>query len=115
MAEESWNNPAALEGEALDAFRRVRSNVNLESVTLDAYTALAASFDGLFTKFGDNATNILYTVLNAAGDKAGELVNDLGNITWIKDDARAQFVDLLNKLNITMDPSLIDTYVEKMR
>lgn len=115
QAAENWNAPAALEGEALAAFQRIASNIDLTDATLNAYNQLAVSFDGLFAKFDADATNILYAVLDKAGDKSDELVNDLGNITWTADDARAQFVDLLNELNITMDASLIDTYVEKMR
>jgi hypothetical protein len=80
-ANAAWDSPSNLEGEALSKF--LGAAKDMKSLTLSQYNEYSNMFNDLFTRFGDESVNTLYTILQQAGDKSDELLADiLDTVSW---------------------------------
>ena len=114
-ANAAWDSPSNLEGEALSKF--LSAAKGMKNLTLSQYNEYSNMFNQLFTRFGDESVNTLYTILQQAGDKSDELLADiLDTVSWESYEAQGQIYELIAKYDLSdkINMDFVDEYISQM-
>ena len=92
-----------------DAFTAVSSSIDLSSLSYDQYAQFAQMYKQLYIAGGENTGNLFNSILEAAGNKSDDLLQQFLGVDWSSiDNINAYINSILEGINLNLPPALED-------